>query len=138
MAQIFGAENYRVMELEQVLYDLANSSPTAVLIEKEAPFRKLEIPVALIDAQNLRHVLAGTVALRPTTSELLSSILERTNLNIIDARIVRIENGIYFSELDVMTTQGRQTFDCRTSDALALVQRQRVPAPILCADSLLD
>ena len=136
MTNFTQGENYRVMDIEKVSYDLVDSSPIVNLIEKERPFRALEIPVALADAQIIRHCLAGTVAVRPTTSELLSDVLNRMNGNIIDVRIVRCENGIYYSELDVMTPQGRETFDCRTSDGLALALRQRVAAPVLCAVSL--
>jgi bifunctional DNase/RNase len=38
----------------------------------------------------------------------------------------------------VMTPRGREQFDCRTSDAFILALRQAVPAPILCAEEVIQ
>ena len=137
MSELVVNEKYRVMQVGEVYFDLADSSPTLRLVETESPFRELEIPVALQDGQAIRNAIAGEPSARPTTGELLSSVLERLNANIIDIRITRFEGGIFYSELDVMFPQGRETFDCRTSDAIALALRQRVAAPILCEESIL-
>ena len=46
---------FRVMHLESVLYDLTDPSPFVHLLEAEAPFRYLVIPVALADAIAIQH-----------------------------------------------------------------------------------
>lgn len=138
MSELNTSLNYRVMSVAGVAYDLGDSSPIVELVENEEPFRRLQIPVALPDALNIRNALAGVEAARPTSSELLSAVLERLNASIIDVRVVKFEDGIYYSELDVQAPSGRETFDCRTSDGIALSLRQRVTAPILCSESLFD
>jgi bifunctional DNase/RNase len=129
---------FRVMHLESILYDLTDPSPLVHLMEAESPFRYLVIPVAVPDAIALQHAHSSVEGRRPSTSELMTSILARLQAEVIAARIVRYDGGVFYAELDLMTPRGREVFDCRTSDALTLALRQRVPAPILCAEEVLS
>ncbi|MGH3733636.1 MAG: bifunctional nuclease family protein [Acidimicrobiales bacterium] len=129
---------FRVMHLESVLYDLTDPSPLVNLMESESPYRYLAIPVAVPDAIALQNANSGVEGRRPSTSELMTEILTRLQAEVIAARIVRYDAGVYYAELDLMTPRGREVFDCRTSDALTLALRQRVPAPILCAEEVLS
>jgi bifunctional DNase/RNase len=128
---------FRVMHLESVLYDLTDPSPMVHLLEAEAPFRYLVIPVALADAIAIQHAHSAIEGRRPTTHELMNAVLTRLGTEVIAARIVRYENGVFFAELDLMSPKGRQVFDCRTSDALSMALRQNSPAPILCSEEVL-
>ncbi|HTB08215.1 MAG TPA: bifunctional nuclease domain-containing protein [Acidimicrobiales bacterium] len=130
--------NFRVMHVESILYDLGDASPFVHLMEAESPYRYLAIPLALADAVALHHAHNSVEGRRPSTSELTMTILTRLQAEIIAARIVRYEDGVYYAELDLMTPKGHEIFDCRTSDALTLALRQRVPAPILCAEEVLS
>lgn len=129
---------FRVMNVESVLFDLNDASPLVHLMEEESPFRYLAIPLAVPDAIALQHAHSSIEGRRPSTSELMTTILTRLQAEVIAARIVRYDGGIFYAELDLMTPRGREVFDCRTSDALTLALRQRVPAPILCADEVLS
>jgi len=93
--------------------------------------------VALAEAQSLHNALIGLVGLRPSTHELTTSIIAHLQADIIAVRILRHENGVFFSELDLMTSRGREQLDCRTSDGIILAIRQPVAAPILCAEEVL-
>ncbi|HQU27183.1 MAG TPA: bifunctional nuclease family protein [Acidimicrobiales bacterium] len=128
----------RVMHFESVLYDLADPSPYVHLQEAESPFRYLAIPVATVDAIAVHAAHIQVTGRRPTTHELLAGALARARVDVIAARIVRYESGVFFAELDLMTPHGREVLDCRASDALALALRQSVPAPILCAEEVLQ
>lgn len=128
----------RVMSFESVLYDLADPSPFVHLQEAESPFRYLAIPVATADAIAVHAAHIQVTGRRPTTHELLAAALARARVDVIAARIVRYEGGVFFAELDLMTPHGREVLDCRVSDALALALRQGVPAPILCAEEVLQ
>ena len=112
---------FRVMHLDSVLFDLTDPSPTAHLLEAESPFRYLVIPLALSDAIALQHAHGAIESRRPSTHELMTTILTRMHAEVIAARIVRYE-----------------VIDCRTSDALSMALRQRVPAPILCSEDVLE
>jgi len=128
---------YRVLHLESVLYDLVDPSPTIHLVEAEPPYRYLVIPIALSDAVALHNALSNVVGRRPSTHELVTTVFTRLQAEVIAAKIVRVENGVFFAELDLMTPKGREVFDCRVSDALTLALRQSAAAPILCADEVL-
>jgi hypothetical protein len=128
---------YRVMTVESVTFDLADSAPMVHLMEAEAPFRYLAIPVALNDAVAMHQAVSAIEGRRPGTHELLTDILRRVQIDVIAARIVRHEGGIFYAQLDLMTPRGNELFDCRTSDAITLALRQNVPAPVLCAEEVL-
>jgi bifunctional DNase/RNase len=129
---------FRVMHLDSVLYDLTDSSPMVHLLEAEAPFRLLVIPVALPDAIALQHAHGAIESRRPGTHELMTAVLSRLQAEVIAARIVRYDGGVFYAELDLMTPKGQEYFDCRVSDALSMAFRQSVPAPILCSEDVLE
>ena len=129
---------YRVMTVESVTFDLGDPSPHVHLMENEAPYRHLSVPIALVEAQALWAALNHATGRRPATHELTSAIIRQLQTDIIAVRIVRIENGIYYASLDLMTPRGREQFDCRTSDGFILALRQTVVAPILCAEEVLQ
>jgi hypothetical protein len=129
---------FRVMHLESVLYDLTDPSPMIYLLEAESPFRYLVVPVALADAIAVQHAHSSIEGRRPGTHELMTTMLTRLQAEVISARIVRYEGGVFYSELDLMTPKGREVFDCRTSDALSLALRQKSNAPILCSEGVLQ
>jgi bifunctional DNase/RNase len=129
---------FRVMHLDSVLYDLTDASPMVHLLEAEAPFRLLVIPVALSDAIALQHAHGAIESRRPGTHELMTTILSRLQAEVIAARIVRYDGGVFYAELDLMTPRGQEFFDCRASDALSMAFRQSVPAPILCSEDVLE
>jgi bifunctional DNase/RNase len=128
---------YRVMSAESVTYELSDASPQVHLMEAESPFRNISVPIALPEAYALHNALQGVAGRRPGTHELASAIVSRLQADIIAARIIRYADGVFYAELDLMTTRGREKFDCRTSDAIILALRQGVPAPILCAEEVL-
>jgi bifunctional DNase/RNase len=92
----------------------------------------------LADAIALQYAHSAIEGRRPGTHELMTTILTRLQAEVIAARIVRYEGGVFYSELDLMTPKGREVFDCRTSDALSLALRQKSNAPILCSEEVLQ
>ncbi len=129
---------FRVMTVESVVFDLGDPSPQVHLMENEAPYRHLSVPIALSEAQALWAALNHATGRRPGTHELTTAILRQLQADIIAVRIVRLENGVFYATLDVMTPRGREQFDCRTSDGFILALRQTVVAPILCAEAVLE
>jgi bifunctional DNase/RNase len=132
------ASQFNVMSVESVLYDLSDVSPLVHLIEEETPYRYLAIPIALPEAVALHNALDKIDGRRPGTHEVMAEVLRRLNADIVAARITRYESGVFYAELDLMTSRGHEIFDCRTSDALILATRQGVRAPVLCAESVLQ
>jgi hypothetical protein len=128
---------YRVVHVVDVAFDFAAATATVHLREAEGQRRFLRLPVALHDATALFHAWRRIAGRRPATSELMTSLLQELRADVIATRVVRHDAGIFFGELDVMTTSGRRVFDCRPSDAITLALRQSVPAPLLVADEIL-
>ena len=128
---------FKVMNVESVLYDLADSAPLVHLMEAESPYRYVAIPVALAEAVALSNALSGIEGRRPSSHELFTDVLARLQADVVAARIVRYDDGVFYAELEVMTPRGREVFDCRTSDALILAIRQKVQAPVLCDEEVL-
>ena len=128
---------FRVMNVETVTYDLTDASPVVHLLEAEPPFRYLAIPLGLADAVAMHQAVGHVEGRRPGTHELTTEILNRAQIDVIAARILRYEGGIFYAQLDLMTHRGHELIDCRTSDAITLALRQTVPAPVLCAEEVL-
>jgi hypothetical protein len=126
-----------VMNIGSVTFDLVNSAPEVHLTEDDHPYRSISISIALPEAQSLENALKKIKGRRPSTHELFSDVLGQVHVDVIAARIVKHENGVFYSELDLMSPKGRIVLDCRTSDALIIASRQAVPAPILCAEGVL-
>ena len=131
------AVKFFVMNVANVTFDLVNSAPEVHLNEEEYPYRSISISIALAEAQSLENALKKNKGRRPSTHELFADVLAQVKVDVIAVRIVRHENGVFFSELDLMTPTGRVVLDCRTSDALIIASRQAVPAPVLCAEEVL-
>jgi uncharacterized protein len=127
----------RVVTIEDVVLDFATNISSVVLREAEGRRRALAIPVALADATSIHQAWRRVAGRRPTTSELVTLVLQETHIDVIAARITRCDEGVFYAELDLMTPRGRRVFDCRPSDAITLTLRQAVVAPLLVADELL-
>ncbi len=137
VAVVAPSPEFRVMDAVSVTYDLADSSPHVHLMESEFPFRNLSIPIALADAVALHQAMERVEGRRPGIHELTSQILARLGADVVAARIVRVDGGVFYAEIDLMSPRGREVIDCRTSDAIILALRQRVTSPILCAEDVL-
>jgi len=131
-------ETFRVMNVVSVTYLLPDPYPEINLQEAEAPFRSLGVTVALSDAQAIAMALEGRNSPRPSTHELFVSTLHGLNVDVIAVRIIKQELGVYYAELDLMSSRGQVVIPCRLTDGLAIALRQIVPAPVLCAESVLQ
>ena len=127
---------FRVVQVADIAFDFFATPSTLVLREAEGSHRELIIPIALADATAIHQAWRHLVGRRPTTTELVTFILQELQADVIAARIVRLDAGVFYAELDLMTPKGRRVFDCRASDAIALALRQAVAAPMLVAEDV--
>jgi hypothetical protein len=125
------------MNVVSVTYLLPEPFPEINLQEAEAPYRSVAITVALNDAQAIAMALEGRSNPRPSTQELLVATLQGLNVDVIAVRIIKHELGVYYAELDLMSPRGQVVIPCRLTDGIAVALRQIVPAPLLCAESVL-
>jgi bifunctional DNase/RNase len=120
-----------------VTVDLPNQHPTVVLRESESPRRQLSFSIGLPDAVVLSHAMRRIPTPRPLTPELLTSILQGFDIDVVAVRLVGRQGSVYFAELDLQGRSGRSVHSCRPSDALTVALLQPVPVPILIDRRLL-
>ena len=128
---------FKIMDIINVVFSLPSPSPVVHLREQEPPFRVLDFPIGLPEAQSIALALDHEKATRPSAHELLSSVIVATGSDVLAVRFTAAREGTIIAELDLMTPQGHQVLDCRPTDGIAVALRQAVPAPILCDETLL-
>jgi uncharacterized protein len=132
------AMEFVVVEVVNVSFELPSPSPIVHLLEEVAPFRSIYFPVGLPEAQSIALAIAGEQPPRPTTHDLLVSVLAAAGCEVVAVRITGERGGTILAELDVMGARGHEVLDCRPTDGIAIALRLAVPAPILCEAGLLD
>jgi bifunctional DNase/RNase len=126
----------RIVDLLDVTYDYDRQSGVLLLREAEGARRTLAIPVALNDAHHIWRVARGEPRPRPTTHDLAIDLMSRAGAQIVSAVVARVEDGVFYGEVHLMTREGPATCDARPSDAIALALRQTPRAPLLVADEV--
>jgi uncharacterized protein len=126
-----------LMVVSDVTFHIPSPTPVMSLREKENPFRTLEIPIALPEAQALGQAIHALAGIRPSTHELFATSLLATGTEIVAVRITHFDSGVYHAEIDLVNAAGRSVVDCRPTDGVILALRQPVSAPILCEAEML-
>jgi bifunctional DNase/RNase len=129
---------WRLAVVAGVRMDLPGEYPEVLVHEAVSPWRELAIPVAMADGNAIAYAWRGATTPRPLTHALFTDVLERHNVQLEAVRITARRGRSFFAELDTTGPGGRQVISCRPSDAFALVLRQRMPTPVLVADSVFD
>jgi hypothetical protein len=128
---------FRLVSFEGVTYDLSAPSPLLHFRETEGDERAFSIAIGVADAVVIAAAAEGRYGLRPSTSELLSLVIDGLLADVVAVRFVRAEGGVVFAELDLMSASGRRVFDCRPSDAVAIALRTP-SAPVLVNEAIVD
>lgn len=125
------------LSVRGVRIDRLSGSPVVVLREDDAPRRQFDIYIAPPEAASIRLALDHRETPRPLTHDLYVQTLDRVGVSILQARITRVDEGVFFAELVLRSERGEETVvSCRPSDALAIALR--ASCPIFCAESLLE
>ncbi len=129
---------WRLAVVAGVRMDMPGEYPEVLVHEAVAPWRELAIPVGMAEGNAIAYAWRGLTTTRPLTHALFTDVLERHGVELEAVRITARRGRNFFAELDTVGPRGRQVISCRPSDALALVLRQRMPTPVLVADSVFD
>lgn len=127
-----------VVELIDVRVDLPSQFAVATLVETDAPYRKLEMPLGLPEANSLAYALKRIETSRPITHELIVKCLSKFNIEVLVVRVTGRAKGIYSAEMELGSPRGREVVDCRPSDAMTVGLRCAVRPPILLEEKLFD
>ena len=123
-------DGYQEVEVIGVRVEMPSNAPI-VLVRPIAGGALLPIWIGPNEAAAIAMAQQGVAAPRPLTHDLFVATLLQLGTPLRSVRITRLEEGVFFAELDL---QG-QSVDARPSDAIALALRAGVP--ILLADEVL-
>jgi bifunctional DNase/RNase len=99
----------------------------ALILGEENGNRRLPVIIGTVEAQAIAIKLEGLKPYRPLTHDLVVSISSAFNITVTEVNIIKLEEGIYYSELVCERGNARIKIDSRTSDAIALALRFRCP-----------
>ncbi|MCX7670132.1 MAG: bifunctional nuclease family protein, partial [Anaerolineae bacterium] len=106
-----------------------------VLKEIDSP-RYLPIWIGPFEADAITIELQGVEVQRPLTHDLLKSVIEHLDAEIIQVAITDLRNDTFYAEISLRVNGRRIAIDSRPSDALALAVRAHVP--VYVAEEVMD
>lgn len=115
-----------------VRVEMPSSQPIVLLREVEGE-RYLPIWIGAAEATAIAYVQQGVVPPRPLTHDLLKDVIDGVGRRLVQVRITRLEEGVFYAELDL---GDGAIVSARPSDAIALALR--TSSPIEVADDVLD
>ena len=131
-------DNKKKIELEvaEILNRMPSDLALVVILREKGGTRCLPVLVGPLEAQAIAVTLYNHSMPRPGIYDLFIKTLASFDGTLTEVDIYRINSGIFYSHLFI-EKDGNLTFiDSRTSDALALAVRSKVP--IFIEEELLD
>lgn len=99
----------------------------ALILGEENGNRRLPVIIGTGEAQAIAIRLEGLKPYRPLTHDLFHSMASAFHIMVTEVNIIKLEEGIFYSELVCERSNARIKIDSRTSDAIALALRFRCP-----------
>jgi bifunctional DNase/RNase len=108
-------------------YSQTQTGAYALILGEETGKRRLPVIIGTSEAQAIAVQLEGLTPYRPLTHDLFLSMASAFHIELIEVNIVKLEEGVFFSELVCMRDNAKVKIDSRTSDAIALALRFKCP-----------
>lgn len=118
--------NIRLRVLGLSYSQLKSGAYALILEQTDGPFR-IPVVIGAAEAQSIAITLEGITPPRPMTHDLFSSFIQAFGIRPEKVEIYKFEDGIFSSEITF--TDGDRTIklDSRTSDAIAIALRTKIP-----------
>ncbi|NQU14164.1 MAG: bifunctional nuclease family protein [Desulfobacteraceae bacterium] len=126
---------YTAMAISGLAVDPITNSPIVILREVEGD-QTLPIWIGLLEATAIASELEGIKFSRPMTHDLLKSILDVVEVEVLRIEVCDLKNNTYYALIHVKHGGKVMTIDARPSDAIAL--SLRVKAPIFVAQEVIE
>ena len=126
---------YTAMAISGLAVDPITNSPIVILREVEGD-QTLPIWIGLLEATAIASELEGIKFSRPMTHDLLKSILDVVEVEVLRIEVCDLKNNTYYALIHVKHGEKVMTIDARPSDAIAL--SLRVKAPIFVAQEVIE
>jgi bifunctional DNase/RNase len=119
------------MEVVSLGLDPATRTPVVLLTPSDGPAlyadRVMPIQIGGYEASALLSGLRGVRGARPGAYDLLSAIIQRSNLELKRVEIYAFKEHVFFARLIFDIEGSENTLEARPSDAMALAARLEVP-----------
>lgn len=115
------------LEITGLTVSQVQSGAYALILSERTGERRLPIIIGPVEAQAIAIQLEGLQPPRPLTHDLIKSIADVFEMNLLEVMIYKLEEGIFFSELKLERSGEIFRIDSRTSDAVALALRFSCP-----------
>ncbi len=110
-----------------ISYSQTQSGAYALILTEENGERRIPIIVGGFEAQSIAIELEGLKPPRPLTHDLFMNFAKVFGITINEVVIYKLEEGVFYSQLQCDNGLDSITLDARTSDAIALALRFKCP-----------
>ncbi len=110
-----------------ISYSQTQSGAYALILTEENGERRIPIIVGGFEAQSIAIELEGLKPPRPLTHDLFMNFAKIFGISIKEVVIYKLEEGVFYSQLQCDNGMDNITLDARTSDAIALALRFKCP-----------
>ena len=108
-------------------YSQTQSGAYALILGEETGRRRLPVIIGAAEAQAIAVALEGVDTYRPLTHDLFYNFSKAFNIELTEVSIVKLDQGVFYSELICIRENAKIRIDSRTSDAIALAIRFKCP-----------
>ena len=124
------------LEIFDISHSGTNSGAYAMVLVEKGGNRKIPIIIGSSEAQAIAIELENMKPSRPLTHDLYKSTLTSFNMTVTEVLIYNYNEGIFFAKVIVTDGERIIEIDSRSSDAVAIAVRFRVP--IRCYETILQ
>ena len=125
-----------VLEIFDISHSGTNSGAYAMVLVEKGGNRKIPIIIGSSEAQAIAIELENMKPSRPLTHDLFKNTLTSFNMTVNEVLIYNYNEGIFFAKVIVTDGERIIEIDSRSSDAVAIAVRFRVP--IKCYETILQ
>ncbi len=110
-----------------ITFSQVQAGAYALVLAEEKGSRRMPIIIGTPEAQSIAIFLEGLHPPRPLTHDLFITFIEKANIQLKEIFIYKFSDGVFFSDLTFIQDGNEIKIDSRTSDAIALAIRARIP-----------
>lgn len=115
------------LEVLGLSYSQTQAGAYALILTVENSEQRIPIIIGGFEAQAIALQLEGLTPPRPLTHDLFHEFAQKFNIELKEVYIYKLEEGVFYSSLLFYDGKNSVSIDSRTSDAVALALRFKVP-----------
>lgn len=118
------------LEVVDILSKVSNSRAYVLVLQEKGGLRRIIVALGTYEAQAVAFALRNDSVPRPMTHDLFGEFAKAFDIKLEYVHINKINDGTFHSLLCYRQGDERRSIDSRTSDAVAIALRARVPVCI--------